>query len=425
MNGLRGVLGDEISLLQYELRRHPRFSLPWSPDAAFGVPIDQSLGSEHPIICDLKAARKLCKAQTLTMSKVLEPFLTVVTSEIVNSAITSTALACVERLVTECELVVKEGGFSDFKFAEGLDDVVDSCKSATFEAVDSAKDDAAHVRRAKVAARSVLAGLPGNISDATILTAFEICLQLVFSKRASDILRREAEESMLKIVQGTCGMDFNQDEYCDEESVFSLDIVRKCLKDLRESNQQAADFSFEKTGVEPSFLKPPSVVPQHAFLTLGALLSDPSVTRTARERLVGLRLLNAAVRSLPKDCHPLPKQVLLSDASIAVMRCLGSVPPPPAVVLCSAMSTTGSICRKLGESATAFLFVLLRTVFSGFTQMKSHAVLKELYLESIGAFITAPGLLASVFAAIDCRRPPPVHVVVLLRSRSNLCPHSL
>ncbi|KAJ8907522.1 hypothetical protein NDN08_007633 [Rhodosorus marinus] len=408
MNVLRGVLGDEISLLQYELRRHPRFALPWSPDAAFGAPIDQSLGSEHPIICDLKTARKLCMAQTLTMSKVLEPFLTVVTSEIVNSAITSTALACVERLVTECELAMKEDDFPDFKFAEGLDDVVDSCKSCTFEAVDSAKDDAAHIRRAKVAARSVLAGLPDNISDATILTAFEICLQLVFSKRASDVLRREAEEWMLKIVQGACGMDFNQDEYCDEEAVFSLDAIRKCLKDQRESNQQAADFSFEQTGVEPSFLKPPSVVPQHAFLTLGALLSDPSVTRTARERLVGLRLLNAAVRSLPKDCHPLPRQVLLSDASIAVLRCLGSVPPPPAVVLCSAMSTTGSICRMLGDSAAAFLFILLRTVFSGFTQMKSHAVLRELYLESIGTFIAAPGLLASVFAAIDCEPQLPV-----------------
>uniref|UniRef100_A0A7S2ZBM6 SEC7 domain-containing protein n=2 Tax=Rhodosorus marinus TaxID=101924 RepID=A0A7S2ZBM6_9RHOD len=408
MNGLRGVLGDEISLLQYELRRHPRFALPWSPDAAFGVPIDQSLGREHPIICDLKAARKLCMTQTLTMSNVLEPFLTVVTSEIVNSAITSTALACVERLVTECDLAMKEGDFPEFKFAEGLDDVVDSCKSCTFEAVDSTKDEAAHIRRAKVASRSVLAGLPDNISDATILTAFEICLQLVFSKRASDVLRREAEESMLKIVQGACGMDFNQDEYCDEAAVFSLDVIRKCLKDLRESNQQAADFSFEQTGVEPSFSKPPSVVPQHAFLTLGALLSDPSVTRTARERLVGLRLLNAAVRSLPKDCHPLPRQVLLTDASIAVLRCLGSVPPPPAVVLCSAMSTTGSICRKLGDSAAAFLFILFRTAFPGFTQMKSHAVLRELYLESIGAFITAPGLLPSVFAAIDCEPQLPV-----------------
>mmetsp|Transcript_13616 Transcript_13616/g.54552 ORF Transcript_13616/g.54552 Transcript_13616/m.54552 type:complete len:90 (+) Transcript_13616:2078-2347(+) len=89
------------------------------------------------------------------------------------------------------------------------------------------------------------------------------------------------------------------------------------------------------------------------------------------------------------------------------------------------MSTTGSICRKLGDSAAAFLFILFRTAFPGFTQMKSHAVLRELYLESIGAFITAPGLLPSVFAAIDCMRPPSVHGVARLLSRANSCPYSL
>lgn len=86
----------------------------------------------------------------------------------------------------------------------------------------------------KVLANVIHLGVPAKLSDATVLSGFEMCLQFIFSRRGSELLRKETEDALMRIARDICSKNFT-DEGEDVDYVQPEDI-KSLLRESREEN---------------------------------------------------------------------------------------------------------------------------------------------------------------------------------------------
>jgi len=403
MEGVRSAFGEELTAVLYEFRRHPRFGLPWDSSTGGGGRVSSVGARDHPLVADLKASRKLCLVEVLNARKVLEPFITIVRSEMANASITAVALSSIERILRCVYAAADREPAHITAVSEAVDDVLEACTECKFEPVDTSKDEIAQCRRLKVCTRAVQLGLHAFVSDFGVVSALELCLQLLFFRRGSELLRREAEECIMSIAHDLCSMVAESGSQSAEYiRGFSSGQLRQALKNLKLSGKSVGEFNFEHTRYEFSMTRPVSPASQRALLLLGALLADPTVGRPVRERMVGMKIIAVCARQLKPDCHPAVREVLINDASLAILRSMGARPPPQPVLLSPTMTCIWALCSVLGSSAAPLLFLLFKSVFIGYLDGSMHGVLREIALEAIGQFASAPGMLTTVYCTCDC-----------------------
>lgn len=397
----------------------------------------------------------------LALRRVLEPFLHVITSRDASGVITGVALLCVDRIVS-ClfHLISAEGDDTLWsEYAPSLNIVVDAVSACRFDVTDPATDEVVLSRITTAVARICRSPLAPFLSDASLLRGIEACLGVACGRRrASELLRRTAEAALCEITAALGKSVMLVGSTANEES--NLDAVVKSLAlDGANTGSSGASLklmptfgiSFNTEGFNDS--GPLSTTAITAVILVASKMAEPSTSTSPTENVIGLQILSSLLTFGGASLMNIPpvREALLRDCSLAVLRCVGNFKSPVPVIAAS-FTTARLLAHVLGEDGTAFLSTMLGDVYpcyiSGIENFKATSivdnnskvlqkntsngqisagatngntstankssdvlsasvteidpVVREVGLESMAELLSAPGLLSSLYAEVDC-----------------------
>lgn len=388
------------------------------------------------------------------LRRVLEPFLHVITSRDASGVITGVALLCVDRIMACLFHLVSAKNDRNLwsEYAPSLNIVVDAIAACRFDVTDPATDEVVLSRITTTIARICTSSAVPFLSDASFLRGVEACLGVACGRRrASELLRRSAESALCEVIAALGKFT----KRVTEGKQPSLNTIVKTLAlDGANSGGGGTGFghSFNTEGFDES--GPLSATTITAIILVLCRMVEPSSSSPA-ESVIGLQILSSLLTFGGSNLMQIApvRESLLRNCSFVVLRCVGSFKSPLPVIAAS-FTTARLLVHVLGNDGTPFLSTLLGDVYpcyiSGFENVKAtsipdnsgnviqgnatngHApggatngissaanmsgeipsaataeidpVVREVGLESMADLLSAPGLLSSLYAEVDCDR---------------------
>eukprot|EP01080_Neovahlkampfia_damariscottae_P008225 gene8225-50_t len=210
----RNIVLSEVNGLIVALRTTQKFS----NSARFQYEIPKM--NESSLMLQLKELKNLVSSkngwESIETMTILLPFFTVIRSEEITGPITGIALNSIEKFVQHPCISIKTVGAKVI-----MQEIIDALKQVQFEVTDLQSDEAVLVKVLEVFLSTLDCEAGALLDEKYVLQVFKCCFRIGRETRPTELLRRFAENTLIKLTQITFKRVLKGD-YSTMDSIFEF-----------------------------------------------------------------------------------------------------------------------------------------------------------------------------------------------------------